>query len=125
MTQKTMHQSKLILFLIALFTVTSAYLFFVDSRDNSLDFRKDWWVVYFNEPKDDSLDFVIENHSEKNKFHWEALDGKNKIDEGNVEIDKGDLKLIFATAENMKDKKMTIQVSDGAEKKEIYKNFEN
>mgnify|MGYP001571696796 CR=1 FL=1 len=119
-----MSSKKIILFIATLFFLSSAYLFFVDSRDSDPDFQKNWWVLYFASPKGDALDFVIENHSDKNNFHWEVFDEKNKINEGNVKIEKGatwasDVKV------NISDKKITIIVSDGTEKKEIYKNFEN
>ena len=116
-----MQSKKIIILLVSLFVITSAYLFFVDSRDNSLDFQKNWWIVYFNDPKGNALDFVIENHSDRNSFRWKILDGKNVLSEDDASIDKGSQKSIAVPTENFSDKKITIQVSDGIEKKEIYK----
>lgn len=118
-----MASKKIIIFLIALFIITSGYLFFIDSRDNSLDFQKNWWVIYFDSPKGDSIDFVIENHSDMNSFHWEVLDGKNKFFGEDVRIMKGNSQKISVPTGNYSDKKITTQVSDGKESKEIYKNF--
>ena len=118
-----MASKKIIIFLIVLFIITSAYLFFIDSRGNSLDYQKNWWVIYFDSPKGDSIDFVIENHSDMNSFHWEVLDGKNIFFEDDAQVQKGNSQKIIVQTGNMVDKKITIQVSDGKENKEIYKNF--
>jgi len=115
-----MTSKKIIIFLIILFVVSSAYLFFVDSRDSDFNIGKDWWVVYFVSPKDDSLTFAIENHSNRNNFHWEIIDGKNKISERDIEVEKG-ATWTSDVQVNVSDKKITVQVSDGTEKKEIYK----
>lgn len=103
--------------------MASAYLFFVDSRDNSLDFRKDWWVVYFDEPKSLSWNFSIENHSDKNDFKYEIFDGKNKVNEGDAVIGKGETRNIILDQKvgHLESGKITILVSDGEKKKEIYK----
>lgn len=103
--------------------MASAYLFFVDSRDNSLDFQKNWWIVYFDEPKSLSWNFSIENHSDKKDFKYEVFDGKNKVAEGDAVIGKGEIRNIILDQKigHIENKKITIQVSDGAEKKEIYK----
>lgn len=103
--------------------MASAYLFFVDSRDNSLNFQKNWWVVYFDEPKSLSWNFSIENHSDKNYFKYEIFDGKNKVNEGDAVIGKGETRSIALDQKvgHLESGKITIQVSDGVEKKEIYK----
>jgi hypothetical protein len=127
MTPKIMQQSKIIIFLIILFLIASAYLFFVDSRDNSLDFQKNWWVIYFDDPESLSWNFSIENHSDKDDFKYEIFDGKNKVGEGNAVIGKGETREIALDQKvgHIESGKITITVSDGVEKKEIYKNFEN
>jgi len=120
-----MDSRKIIIFSIALFVIASSYLFFVDSRDNSLDFQKDWWVIYFEDPKNLSLNFSIENHSDKKDFKYEIFDGKNKIDNGEAVISKGETKSIILDQKvgHIENGKITITVSDGVEKKEIYKNY--
>lgn len=107
--------------------ISSAYLFFVDSRDSNPDFRKDWWIVYFTDPKNSSLDFVIENHSDKNYFNYDIFDGNNRVSGGGVIIGKGETKIIALDEKlgQIENKKITIRVSDGLELKEIYKNFKD
>ena len=90
---------------------------------------QDWWVVYFSNPKNDSLDFTIENNSNQTSFHYAILSDKNKIDEKDVAIDKGAKKEISvenkpAFAEATAGRKITIRVNTGDDIKEIYKTFE-
>jgi hypothetical protein len=82
----------------------------------------DWWALYFENPKSDNLNFVIENHSGKTNFHWEVSADKEKIKEGGISVAKGSTwKSGFQVTGN-NDKKITIEVLNGDEKKEIYKN---
>lgn len=115
-------QTKIIIFIIIIFIASSAYLFWVDAKNNSPDYGKDWWAVYFENPKDNSLNFTIENHSNKNDFHWEVSDGKNKLDAGNIKIEKG-ATWTSDVQVSVSDKKMTIRVSNSKDTKEIYKNL--
>lgn len=85
--------------------------------------NQNFWVLYFSDPKSENFNFVIENHSDKTDFHWEALADGNKINEGNENIAKGSTwKPRFQVPES-DNKKITIVVSSGDVKKEIYKNF--
>lgn len=84
---------------------------------------QNWWVVYFSNPKDKSLDFVIENNSNEAGFRYEISDGKNHLQEANIEIAKGAKKEIFFN-ENIASERIIIRVSAGNETKEIYKNFD-
>jgi len=118
-------QTKIIIFLIILLAVSSSYLFWVDAKNNSFDYGKDWWAVYFDEPKNLSWNFSIENHSDKNNFKYEIFDGENKISEDSAIIAKGEVRKINLDQKigGIESKKITITVSDGMETKEIYKNL--
>lgn len=120
-----MASKKIIISIVALFVVISAYLFYVDKRDSDLNIGKDWWIIYFDEAKSLSWNFSIENHSNKNDFKYEIFDGKNKVDEGDAVIGKGETRDIALDQKigHIESRKITITVSDGKEKKEIYKNF--
>lgn len=89
------------------------------------NYKKDWWVAYFENPADNSLNFTIENHSDKNNFHWEISADNQKINEGNIDIQKGSAWTSTWTfdvqVDNYSGKKVMIRVSDGENKKEIYK----
>lgn len=117
-------QYKIIFFIITLVVLSSVWLFFSSNKVLDLNYGKDWWSIYFIEPKSKNIDFVIENHSSKNNFHWVVLSGNNKLDEGNAIIEKGALlNLTPDIPAEIENKKITIQVISADEKKEIYKNF--
>ena len=123
-----MQQKKLIISIIALFVLSSAYLLWTARNYNDPDYEKNWWALYFENPKSDDLDFVIENHSDKTGFHYVLTVGNDKIKEEDVSINKGETKkLSFGDPLKLsfeKNKKTTVQVISGEERKEIYKNFD-
>lgn len=94
---------------------------------NDPDCGKNWWALYFENPKSDDLDFVIENHSDKTSFHYVLTVGNDKIKEEDISINKGETKkLSFGDSLKLsfeKNKKTTVQVISGEERKEIYKNL--
>ncbi len=119
-----MQQRKLILFLIILFVLSSAYLFYTAKNYNDPNYQKNWWALYFENPKSDDLSFVIENHSDNTDFYYMVLSGIDKIEEKNIQINKGEIKKI--KLENISlvgNKKIIVQVISNNEKKEIYKNL--
>jgi hypothetical protein len=120
-----MQQKKIIIFTACLFFLSSLYLFYSSEKATNPN-QKDFWAIYFSEPKSLDLNFVIENHSNNTNFHYETLDGKNKVSEGDAIIQNGDKRIIDLNSEVGKilDKKITIVVSTSGDKKEIYKNFE-
>jgi|GEM_PF-743299 len=119
-TKNNMQQKKLIIFIIILFLISSAYLFFINEKH--LNSGKDWWAVYFVEVKNQNLDFVIENNTDKNEFKFEVLSDENVLKSENVSVFKGEIKNIGLNLENL-GKKITIKVYSGEEKREIYKNL--
>lgn len=115
-------QKKIILFLIIILTVSSIWLFRASDKAIDPDAGKNWWAVYFVEPKSDKLDFVIENHSSRADFHWEVLENNQKIKEGNEKIERGQKSQIISEI-SADFGKIIIRVNLDEEKKEIYKNF--
>lgn len=109
----------LIIFLIAGFF----YLAYIGQKQSDPK-NQNFWVLYFADPKSDNLNFVIENHSDKNNFHWKVSSGNKKIAEGGADIKKGETKKIDYNIYDTAGKKITISVSDGENKKKVYKNFE-
>lgn len=111
---------KIIIFLIFIFIVGSSYLFFVSERYQDPEYNKNWWVVYFEDMQGSGMDFVLENHSGQTDFHWDVSVNKEKIQEGNLQIPRGQRQVVSLDAFQEKEK-ITITVSAGDEKKEIYK----
>jgi hypothetical protein len=125
MTKRYM-QKKIIYSLIIFLLISFVYLAYTEKKQADLDYQKDWWALSFVNPKDKSLNFVIENHSQKNNFHWEVLANGNTIIEASIEASKGTAKNIDLSDFNIKDfenKKISVKVSADGEEKEIYKNL--
>jgi hypothetical protein len=117
-------QKKIIIFFTALFLVSAFYLSWTETRQTEPNLGKDWWAVYFLKPKwNDDLSFTIENHSERENFNWQILEGREIINEGSALVSKGDQNDITIAPKYFSDKTITILVSDGKYKREIYKNF--
>lgn len=98
-----------------------AYLSWTEKQQQDLDYGKDWWSAYFENPKNDSFDFFIENHSEIKNFHWEVYVEKNKTYESDAQLSKGEIKKFPITVSDIKDKRITIKISGNNEIREIYK----
>ncbi|EKE12061.1 MAG: hypothetical protein ACD_14C00031G0002 [uncultured bacterium] len=84
---------------------------------------KNIWMTYFENPRDNSLDFKIENHSTVTNFHWQILADKNIIKEENVAIALDETKTIPVSLSDINGKKIIIVVTAGTDRKEIYKTF--
>lgn len=118
-----MSNKSIILSLIIFLLFSLGFLAYTETQQQSPT-SQNWWVVYFSNPKDESLDFVIENNSNETIFHYKILDEKNNLLKGeNTQIAKGTQKEI-SPIENLGSKKIIIQISAGDEKREIYKNFD-
>ena len=120
-------QKKIIISIVILFILSSAYLFWTAKNFNDPDYQKNWWAIYFENPKSNDLNFVIENHSDKNNFRYVLISGNDKIEEQDILVNKGETKkLSFGDSLKLsfgENKKITVQVILGDEKKEIYKNL--
>lgn len=101
------------------------FLSLVEKKQSNIN-SKNIWTLYFSDPKNDSLDFTIENHSQNKVFHWQILLDKIVVTEGDSTITLGDKKTITVPKNDidLSDKKITISVIDANNnKKEVYKNF--
>ncbi len=117
-----MQQKKIITFLIILFITSSAWLFYASNRSINPNVGKNWWVLNFTEPSTKNLDFTIENHSDQSTFHWEVLQNNQISQQGDTIIKKGASQNV-TPEENLSTGKITIDVTAGSDKKEIYKNL--
>ncbi len=113
---------KIIFLFTILFVLSSGWLFYSNERHLDPNYRKNWWAVYFQKPKSDSLNFTIENHSDKSDFHWEVAAESGILQKADFKISKGEAKGFLVNIPRQQEK-ITINVSDGSENKEIYKNF--
>lgn len=117
------NNKKIIISLVVLFLISAVYLSWAEKKQADLDLGKNWWALSFSDPKSSDSSFAIENHSDKNNFHWEIISGGDKIQEGDADIAKGAIWTSDVQGDNLAGK-IIIRVFSGSDRKEIYKNFE-
>lgn len=117
-----MNNKTIVIFTVIFFLTSALFLAYTENKQSDENFQKDWWVLSFNNPKNDDLNFTIENHSQKTSFHWELISGMDTISGGDAKIAKGSTWTSNVQVENLTGK-IIIRVSDGSDKKEIYKNL--
>jgi hypothetical protein len=120
-----MKNKMIILSVVLSFLVGSCFLFLIERKKTDENYQKNWWSVYFTDPKSESLNFVIENHSDKNDFVWELSDGQNKsLKKDRLKIEKGGKKTINLPTDLPSQGKMIITVTDTvSHQKQVYKNL--
>jgi hypothetical protein len=120
-----MSNKPIILSLLIFLILSFGFLAYTETKQQS-PASQDWWVVYFVSPKDNSLNFVIENNSNQTKFHYEVLADNSKLKEADIQIAKGvkkEIDLAKSDFANLANKKISITVVADNEKKEIYKSL--
>lgn len=120
-----MKNEKMIIFSTIVFLLASfVFLSAIESRNTNLD-NNNVWILYFADPKSDSLDFMIENHSKNSDFRYEILIDKKVVIDSNLSVPLGETKTVPVPKDNLdlSNRKITISVTAGDNKKEIYKNF--
>lgn len=117
MRDTTLLISFAVITLVAFFTLG----YFIDRHSLDPDYQKNWWSIAFTDPKDDSLDFTIANHSDQTMFTYTITRNKQEITRNTLDIPKG---ISSAIPIDMKvaDNRTTITVwTDEKDKREIYK----
>ena len=120
-----MNNRIIIITILGMLLTSFVFLSVVEKKQSNIN-NKNIWVLYFPDPKNDSLDFTIENHSQNKVFHWQILLDETMVTEGDSAISLGDTKTIAVPTDNidLSNKKITISVTDtNNNKKEIYKNL--
>jgi hypothetical protein len=111
---------------VILLIVSFSVLFIVETKNHDYDYKKSWSVVYFENPRDDSLDFAIENHEgEKMEYDYEILIDGKKVFGNKVEIEKGAQQKIVPVLDLDKDNGVDVSIEVNADdlKYRIYKNI--
>jgi len=116
------NSKKIILATILLSLISAVYLSWMEKRQADLNLNKNWWVLSFDNPKSNDVSFAIENHSQKTDFHWEIFSGNVKIKAGDAVVANGTIWTSNVQVNNLAGK-ISIIVTNGADKKEIYKNL--
>jgi hypothetical protein len=118
-----MQQKIIITFISLLLILGSAYLFSISEKKQDLDLNKEWWVVSFNVPTDNNLDFTLENYTDNTNFSWEIFSDKEKIVSGNEVVKSGSIKSVNVAQDVRSGTKVLLRVFNEKESKEIYKNI--
>jgi hypothetical protein len=118
-------QQKIILFIIFLFVAGSAWLFHSSNRFLDPNIGKNWWSIEFVDPKSESLNLTLKNHSDISEFKMIVFQEEERILEENINLPKGEEKNIDLDEKSniKKENRIRIEINAGDEKKEIYKNF--
>jgi hypothetical protein len=111
---------------VVLLIISFSVLFVVETKNHDLDYKKSWSVVYFENPRGDSLDFAIENHEgEKMEYNYEVLADGKKITGDIIEVEAGKTQQIVPLLDLAKNDgaRISIEVSAGDLSYRIYKNL--
>lgn len=111
-----MNQKHIILSLAIFFVISTLYLAYTEKSQHNLEGQ---WFIYFQNPKDQSLDFSIENHSKKSQFEWKLICGENTLRKEYIEVHTNDIEQIEISEPC--DQKSSIQVSCEKDTLELYK----
>jgi len=81
------------------------------------------WFLYFNDTKDNDLNFTIENYSGHQNFHWALYADDNQIQDGSATVAAGTQKTASPQINfsNNSGQKLTIKVIADKEERDIYK----
>lgn len=111
---------------ITLLIASFSVLFVIEAQNHNYDYKKSWSVVYFENPRDDSLDFAIENHeSAKAEYGYKIFINDSKVIDEQVEIVAGATQKIapVISSEKLKGNKILIDVSYKDTDYKIYKSL--
>jgi len=120
--------SKIIIIATVILLIASfATLFIIEAKNHDYDYNKNWSVVYFENPRDDSLDFAIENHEgQEAKYNYNVFVGGDELIDSEVEIKAGATQKIspVISSERLSGNKILIDINYKDTEYKIYKNLE-
>lgn len=99
--------------------VLTSFLF-LSIAENRQHRIKNGWFLYFENPKNDSMSFVIENYSDDKDFSWSLIVDGKKIKMENIKILKNDSKNVMIQG-LPEGNFFEIKADHGKEEKNIYK----
>ena len=117
--------NKTIIFSTIFFLMLSFVFLAIVEKKASDPNNQNIWMLYFENPQNQAIDFKIENHSSNVSFHWQFAADKTIIKEGNAIVSLGETKNIpvSISVPELAGKKITNSVTSDSKVKEIYKNF--
>lgn len=113
-------ETQLIVFSTLLFAVCSLFLFWQNERGLDQNLGKDWWILAFTDPMNESNPtFTVENHSLYTEFRYVISEEKTVLTTESFSLKRGESTTI--TPPTSEGGKVTITVTTGTQKKEIYR----
>ncbi|HBI17229.1 MAG: hypothetical protein UR60_C0030G0002 [Candidatus Moranbacteria bacterium GW2011_GWF2_34_56] len=113
------NQKFILIFLAVSIIISFSFLAFSERKQHDI---KDGWFLYFNNIKDSSTDFTIENYSSNSNFSWELIVNEETISKKNIQVLKGNKENVKINSP-LNGTQIKIKVYHAKEIKEIYKNF--
>ena len=112
------NNQKIIIVSLAFFLLASfVFLSYTERRQSQPD---SGWALYFENPKDNSLNFTIENYTDNPEFEWKLSADNDLIKSEKINIKSKEKKAIEIGENDLKGK-VKIEVKQEKNKKEIYK----
>jgi hypothetical protein len=119
--------SKIIIIAATVLLIASvSVLFAIEDMNHDYDYKKAWSVVYFENPRDNSLDFAIENHEgARSEYDYKIFVGSDKVIDEKVEIDAGVTQKISPVIDSAKlmESRILVEVSRKETDYKIYKDL--
>ena len=120
-----MHLSeKNTLVLLTFIFVLSAFSLASITRDAlDPDNAKNWWIVSFVDPRGDTLDFTIANHSDTTRYSYTttAPDHSRSDEAISVDIPTGETRTLSPIQKKTTTGKYSITIQHGNETRTLYK----
>jgi len=119
--------SKIIIIATVMLLIASfSALFVIEAKNHNYDYNKAWSVVCFENPRDNSLDFAIENHEGvKAVYSYKIYINDDKVIDESVEIATGAKQEISPVipSEKLSGNKILIDVSYKGTEYKVYKSL--
>ena len=114
----------IIISLIGCFLFSFFFLAYSEKKTENID-AQNFWFLSFSDPKNSLLSFNVENHTANDEFHWELLADKNKLQDGDLKVEKGKTVTTFIPeVADVLGKRISIKVTaKDNSTKDIYKTF--
>lgn len=117
-----MPQKTFLIISIFFFVLGTIFLFRQNSQELDPDLGKNWWTLSFALPEqEESLSFIIENHSNQTNFSYEITVGKEIISKEIFFAKSGEKTTVMSPSIIKQNERVRITVRAGTEKKEIYR----
>ena len=114
-----MNQPNIIISLIVLLIISFFSLAYLENSQHKIS---NDWFLYFENPQNNSLDFIVENFSDNEEFSWSLAIDNKIIKTEKIKVLKGSKKNVMIE-KLPKGEKFIIKITHGKGGREIYKIF--